>query len=169
LLVSSTVEPPRVAPVPGVETSDVSMEPAYYTGTVRAWETAVVVTEVLDDRTIERWPTAFESKMTDARVNGLGRAMDYLETIKGPDGTTVLSHTGVGRLTTDDGSWAVECHGAASGIRPDGGYIFCWYEGEAAYDGLTAFKVLKPISDGVFEAEGWIFPGERPPLLEFEE
>jgi len=166
LLVSETVEPPVVGPVPGAETSDVSMEPAHYTGSVRAWETAAIERQVLADRTIEQWPTAFENSMSDPRVDGLGRAMDYLETIEGPDGAAVLSHTGVGRVTTDEGSWAIECHGAGSATGD--AYIFCWYDGEEAYDGLTAFQVLTRTGDGMFDAEGWIFPGERPPLLDFE-
>lgn len=168
LLVSGSVEPPVVAPVPGAEAPDVSMEPAHYTGTVIAWDVGQTETEVLSDRRIERWLAAWDNRMSDPRVSGRGSTMDYLETIEGADGTTVLSHTGVGRLETDDGSWAVECHGAASTLGADAGYIFCWYDGEDAYDGLTAFQVLSMTASGNFDAEGWIFPGERPPLLDFE-
>ena len=168
LLVSETVEPPVVGPAPGAETSDVSMEPAHYTGTVSAWDAGSTEVEVLPDRKIETWPAGWNSRMSDPRVSGRGLTMDYLETIEGADGTTVLSHTGVGRLENAEGSWTVECHGAASALGADDGYIFCWFEGQDAYDGLTAFHVLTMNQGGNFDAEGWIVPGERPPLLDFE-
>ena len=168
LLVSSLVEPPPSGPVPGAESSDVSMEPAHYTGSVSAWEAGATEREVLSDRTIQRWPAAWSNAMSDPRVTGRGEAMDYLESIVGAGGVTVLSHTGVGRLETSTGSWAVECHGGGSALGPDGGYLFCWYEGEEAYDGLTAFQVMTMTANGTFDAEGWIFPGERPPLLDYE-
>jgi hypothetical protein len=168
LLVGSMVQPPAQAPLPGAETADVSTEPAHFTGSASAWEATTPDTEVLPDRTIERWQAAWHNNVSDPRLTGRGEAMDYLETITGADGVSVLSHTGVGRLETDTGSWAVECQGAGS-VDGGKGNIFCWYEGEEAHDGLTAFQVMTMTGDGTFDVEGWIFPGERPPLLDFED
>lgn len=168
LVVSSTFQPPAQAPVPGAEGVEVSMEPAHFTGSARAWEAATPDVEVLPDRTIERWPAAWQNTVSDPRLTGRGEAMDYLETISGADGPTVVSHTGVGRLANDTGAWAVECQGAGSIVGGEG-YIFCWYEGEEAYDGLTAFQVMTMTGDGAFDVEGWIYPGERPPLLDSED
>ena len=167
-LVSGPFAPTRPAALPGAERPTVSMEPAHFIGTISAWDTGTTEIEYLPDRTIQTWPVAWRNFTDDPRVDGQGEAMDYLETFQGVDGVAAVSHSGVGRLTTDDGSWAVECEGAASSASALDGYIFCWYEGEAAYEGLTTFLVMTMRSDGGFDAEGWIFPGERPPLLPFE-
>ncbi len=167
-LVSGPLAPTGPAALPGAEGATVSMEPAHFTGLITAWDTGTTEVESLPDRTIQTWPVAWRNLTDDPRVNGEGESMDYLETIQGADGVAVVSHSGHGRLTTDDGTWAVACEGAATSLESEDGYIFCWYEGEAAYEGLTAFVVLTMRSDGAFDTEGWIFPGQRPSLLPFE-
>jgi hypothetical protein len=153
-----------VAP-PGAETPAVSMEPASFTGTVRAWDKSAYETEILPDRTIDRWMVGFENEMSDPRLSGVGEAMDYLETI--PSGAhAFFSHTGVGRLTNDGGTFAVECTGA--GRYDSEGYIACWYEGLEGYDGLTAFMLMRQRDPGGFDAEGWVYPAKRPPLLDYD-
>ena len=104
LLVASTVEPPARGPMPGAEANDVSMETTHYTGSISAWDAGSAEVEMLPDRTIERWPTAWYATMSDPRATGRGEAMDYLETITGAEGFSVVTHTGVGRLTTSTGS-----------------------------------------------------------------
>ena len=144
------------------------MEPAYFTGTVNPWDAGSTEVTQLPDRRIEQWLAGFDNTMTDPRVTGRGEAMDYLETIDGPDETVVLSHSGHGRVTNEDGSWALECYGVASSDTAGETRIFCWYDGESGYEGLTAFTILTRNAVGNFDTEGWIFPGERPPLLPLE-
>jgi hypothetical protein len=162
-LVSGPLAPSQ--PVPGAETPNVSVEPAHFSGTLTAWDAGAYETEVLDDRTVERWPVKWTSEMTDPRVSGSGEAMDYLETIRSSDGAAIATHTGVGRQSNDEGAYAVECQGVAS-LDADA-RIFCWYDGEEAYEGLTAFLILSGTGPS-WDVEGWIYPGERPPLLEYE-
>lgn len=139
------------------------MQSGHFTGTMTVWQDGAGETEYLADRTVERWRVKWTSDMTDPRLSGIGGAMDYLETIPN-EGGAIAVHAGEGRQSNDEGAFAVECHGAAS--VDVAGRIFCWYEGEEAYEGLTAFMILTE-SEADYEAEGWIYPGERPPLLEY--
>jgi hypothetical protein len=105
--------------------------------------------------------------VTDPRLAGTGTAMDYLETITVPDGSSFVTHSGVGRLVNEGGSFALECTGGGT-MEAGSGIIACWYEGEDAYDGLTAFEVMTLNASGNFDVVGWVFPADRPPLLEYE-
>ncbi len=165
-LVSGPLTPSGPAVAPGAEVPAVSMDPAHFTGTVVVWQEGEGETETLADRTVERWLARWSSTMTDPRVSGLGEAMDYLESIVVPGGGVILAHTGVGRVINDDGAWAIECQGAAS--MDTDAQIFCWQMGEETYEGLTSYLILTGDGTGTWQAEGWIYPGERPPFLEYE-
>ena len=164
---SGPLAPSEPVTPPAAETSAVSMDPGHFSGTVVAWQDGDSETEILADRTVERWRARWTSTMSDPRVSGQGEAADYLETIPVPGGGFILAHTGLGQLTNDDGTWDIECQGAAS-MDADDSRIFCWQTGNGAYDGLTAFLILTGDGGGTWQAEGWVYPGQRPPFLEYE-
>ena len=73
---------------------------------------------------------------------------------------------GTTRIANEDGAW----EGQFSAVLVDGlGGSAEWYVGSGDYEGLTAFVryvTAIPDTDGSYEFEGWIFPGEPPPLAE---
>jgi hypothetical protein len=73
---------------------------------------------------------------------------------------------GTTRIANEDGAW----EGQYSAVLVDGlGGSAEWYVGSGDYEGLTAFVryvTAIPDTDGSYEFEGWIFPGELPPLPE---
>ena len=70
------------------------------------------------------------------------------------------------RIANEGGAW----EGESSAALVDGlGGAADWYVGSGDYEGLTAFvraMTSIPDTDGSWEVEGWIFPGELPPLPE---
>ena len=73
---------------------------------------------------------------------------------------------GMTRIANEGGAW----EGEFSAVLVDGlGGGADWYVGSGDYEGLTAFVryvTAIPDTDGSYEFEGWIFPGEPPPLPE---
>ena len=166
VFVSGPFGPPEPAVVPGAEAPADPMAAAHFTGTVVVTREKDRTVTTLGDRFKETWIAVWRNAMTDPRVSGDGETLDYLETIAG-DGRSFISHSAAGRLTNDEGSFALECTGGGDVEMAMNGVIACWYTGEAGYEGLTAFVVLTS-TDAGFDAEGWIFPGDPPPPLDYE-
>ena len=77
---------------------------------------------------------------------------------------------GVDRGTTRIANEGGASEGESSAVLVDGlGVGADWYVGTGDYEGLTAFvRYVTPIpdTDASCQFEGWIFPGELPPLPE---
>jgi len=105
--------------------------------------------------TTENYGWTVTIEMDDSRLSGRYETNQNVDQYL----STVAIKSGVGTLTNEGGSWAVEFHGFTP---PTGNEYIAYLTGEGGYEGLSAMLVSRPSAYGRWAMEGVIYPGVLP-------
>jgi len=163
--------PGAAAPASPSATADETLEPvAAITGRIvpgRVTREADEVTQPTLPETIwSDYVWSFVSDTNDQRLNGMFEFTQNLYLFRADDRSSGSVHSGVGRITNDDGSWVSEFHGFSQPgkdayLNPN---FALQFTGQGGYEGLSAMLLMTPVPGSHWDVEGIIFPGSMPEL-----